>query len=116
MASWGGIRGMLRKIRFSSPPRADVLIFDNAGSEIIRETILRDIPHAVLHTRYELIYCTQGIIFALLSRLITGKIPRNLPGSLSRRIFLLYLLCCIDCIRPRVVLTWVYDSRIFHYI
>ena len=107
---------IIKGIRFESPLCSDVLIFDYEGSRVLQETILYNIPHSVLFTRYETFYFSLPIVIRFIRNLIRFKLRDKSFGSITGNIYRLYLLSCIEHIKPKVVITWVDDSKSFHYV
>jgi len=112
-------------IRFSNPQKHKVVIFDYAGSEILERMVLQDIEHGVLHSRHEILYITPKILFGILRNLKYVKLMRygdfdrnliNFLKQLSGCLYRVYLLSCVECMRPKVVITFVDNSYPFQVI
>ena len=114
-------------IKFRNPDKSQVLIFDNVGAELIEKSVLGDIDHAILHTRYERFYVTPQILFYMFMNLgyiqitfrkgvplleVLKKCLRSVLGSLYR----IYLLSCIQYIGPKVVITFIDNDYGFQFI
>lgn len=107
-----------RQLSIALPPRADVLIFDANGGDLISRYILDGIPHAVLPARFEKIFIHPLVLarmIANLPRLRTDDMPRwwlVKPRMLFLQLRHLYFLACLDLVQPKVVLTCV-DTHFF---
>lgn len=112
----GSVIRFLGKTSFSNPLRCDVLVFDYEGSVIIKETILNNIAHTVLHVRYDKFYCTPHIIARFLGNLLKMKLYKRSFREFVRQLYRIYLLSCVQHIKPKVVLTRAYDSQSYHVI
>lgn len=110
------ILNLLRRIRFKSPERNEVLVFDKEGSFILERTILGNISHTILEVRFEIFYSSLPIAMRLIINLCRTGFKSLSFHAIRSQIYRLYLLSCVEYIKPRVVMTWVDDSRAFHYI
>ena len=106
---------IIKGIRFESPLCSDVLIFDYEGSRVLQETILLIFP-ILFFLRYETFYFSLPIVIRFIRNLIRFKLRDKSFGSITGNIYRLYLLSCIEHIKPKVVITWVDDSKSFHYV
>jgi surface carbohydrate biosynthesis protein len=113
------------KVKFLNPKKSQVVIFDNTGSEVLEKMVVSDIDHAILHSRGEVLYITPQILFGILNNMKYLKAMRQgdaghdlikslrkLFGSLYR----VYLLTCIQYIKPKVVMTFIDNSFPFQLI
>lgn len=105
------------RLRFSSPPKSRLLVFDAVGSAVLERTALKGLPHAVLPARGEAFYLSPAVLWRMLRyaghidwALITGRGGRGLFGQLYK----VHLLACLDYIAPEVVVTWIDNSWLFH--
>ncbi len=112
-------------IKFTNPPQNRLVIFDNAGSEVLEKMVLRGLDHAVLHSRYEMFYITPQIVSCTLKNLKYMKAMRH--GQTSRHLikflrqllgslYRVYLLACLQNMRPLVVITLIDNSYPFQLI
>lgn len=99
---------VLRGLRFTSPPRAELVIYDRGGSDRLLSTALKGLEHAVLPTRRELFYLSPAILWRMLRNL------RLVDEWRFGRLFLVYLYSCLEHMRPRVVITFVDNDPFFH--
>ena len=58
------------RIRFQSPLKVDVVIWDEVGSEIIRSTLLKDINHFVIKSRPLQFYFGAGMVFFFCKKIL----------------------------------------------
>lgn len=110
------LKYILKGIRIKDPSRSDVLVFDYEGSKVLKETILGGIPHSILYTRYEIFYFGPQIILKIIKNFFVTELHVKFSISIVGRLYLLYLFSCVEHISPKVVITWVDDSRSFHYV
>lgn len=109
---------VFRRLRLTLPAKADVLIFDAAGSWVLSRFILNGIPHGVLPARFESIYVTPKVLMRMaanIRRLRIDDMPRGWflnPRMLVFQLRHLYFLACLDLIGSKVVLTFV-DTHIY---
>jgi len=89
--------------KFNVPKKNDVLIFDSVGSEYIYE-YLYDYDFSVLETRGEVIN-----IYVLIMSVL--KIKLFLSNPIKS-----YLFSYIKCVSPKLVITFIDNSRIFYEI
>jgi len=109
------------QIVFRAPPRADVLLFDGTNRELLEQTVLHNISHSTLETRFERVYVAPLVIFNMLMAapgmhwryiLHFGHILRRIRGEL----YTLYLYACVAAIQPKVVLTFIDNSIHFQLV
>jgi len=103
-----------KKIKLESPKQSDVLIFDVEGSDLLSRHVLYGIDHGILHTRQEFFYCGLKVItYILLNVNIT-----NLGNSkkIVSEFYKAYILGCLQCIKPKVVLSFIDNEPTFHWI
>jgi len=111
------------KISFRNFLKEKVVIFDEVGSRIIKKAVLNDIPCAIIHSRKEIIHITLPLLFLMLKnaiRVLTRPRSVKLTGvarsTLLGYIYKIYLLSCIDYIKPKVVLTFIDNSPVYFWI
>lgn len=97
---------VFKGLHFSSPPRSDLVIYDEAGSDRLIMTALKGLEFVILPVRRERFY---------ISLPIAARMLKNLPrlGNLTfGQFFRIYLLSCIEHMRPKAVVTFM-DNDIF---
>jgi len=110
---------MLSSIRFKNPKSNRVaIIYDD--DYWIKTLILRDIPSTTIGVYPEgfFIYITPQLTFKLILRLRSiqwGRIAHNKLNlkEFFYKIYLQYLLSCLDQIQAKIVLTYIDNSRLF---
>jgi surface carbohydrate biosynthesis protein len=113
---------VLKTIRWRSPPRADVVVFDREGSDMLARAVLDGIPHAVLECRRETLYAgLRVLLFLVLAlRKIDWRWVRAAPAGMLRamrgELYKLYLFACVRAMRPKVVLTYIDTNWHFMWI
>lgn len=99
---------VLKGLRFGSPPRSDLVIYDQEGSDRLIMSALKGLEFAVLHTRRERFYLSLPIATRMLKNL-----PRLKNFGFSQ-LFKIYLLSCLEHMRPKAVVTYVDNDLFFH--
>lgn len=110
-----------RKLKFNSPPQSDIVIFERIGSQRIKGLILLDLPSYVFDSKLEEIFISVKILFYFVVYLKYFSIQaiknfRRLPRAIAGQLWRIYLLSCIKSIRPKVVVTWIDNNDIFHWL
>lgn len=103
---------ILKRAKFCSPPKNKVAVFDFRNG-ILEKMILRDdIAFTVLPADYGLLYVSFPVIFNFVKNFfrIYFKLKRY------RRFFFLYLLSCIQVVKPKVVITVIDNNYLFHIL
>lgn len=101
----------ISKIRHKKYRRNDVLIFDGVGSNILDKIILADIRYTILYSRKEVLYLSLEIMVRLIKNII-----KALFRGKYRTLYLLYLLSCVESIKPKIVITLIDNSYLFQAI
>lgn len=110
------ITNFKNRIKFKNPPKSEIVVFDQEGSENILKFIIYDIGSFVLHTRFEQMYVTPQVLFYFIINLRHIDLTRNGPifRQLLRESYKIYLLSCLKIIKPRVVVTFIDNSYLYH--
>lgn len=103
---------ILRNISIKSPKKSEVIIYDNAGSEVIKKYILTDLNYTILYTRLEKFYLSPNIILKIAKNICTRKL---LGGGFFSKLYRAYLISCIEYVNPKIVITTI-DNDILFYI
>lgn len=106
--------GSLRRASFRNPQKNQVVIYDAEGSEILAPMVLRDIPFSILHARQEVVHLTPQIVWRMLKNI--GRMESTLRAGVRAALqhpYRLYLLACLDYMKPRVVITFIDNSYTF---
>ena len=110
-----------RKVYFNSPPKGDIVIFDEAGSRYITEFILDGLPFVIYNMRPERLYISISSIYYFLSSLrffdwsYVKRIENKLRGLLAA-LSLHYRLGCFKVMNPKVILTLIDNAFNFHWL
>ncbi|MBI4060206.1 MAG: hypothetical protein HY403_02125 [Elusimicrobia bacterium] len=107
------------RLRFASPPKSRLLIFDAMGSAVLERTALKDLPHAVLPARGEVFHLSPAVLVRMLryaGHIDWALVARRGGRGLFGQLYLVHLLACVDVIAPEVVVTWIDNSWLFHKI
>ena len=112
-----------RKVCFRSPPPYKILVFDETNSHYITDFILKDKPCFIFHVRPEKIYISPKVFYYFfLSFHFVGWGEIRKRKGLSKLIEILhqlrrvFILSCFKCIKPKVVITFIDNSAIFHWL
>lgn len=110
----------LARIRFGAPAPADVVVFSQHGSDVISRMLLWDIPHQILDTAPPRIFLSARLLVRLMVRAISIHEPNPFAGSKRLRFRLglllrIYLLACLDVMKPRLVITFVDNDYAFQW-
>lgn len=113
----------MRKLSFRNPVKNKVVILDEAGSDIIAVTVLKDIKYTISPCSKEIFHITLPLLFLMLKNTVYFLLR---PGSLNLKgvkkssllgcLHKIYLFSCIDYINPEIVLTFIDNNRLFHWI
>jgi len=98
-------------VRYKKHKRNDVLVFDEVGSNILDKTILTDIEHTILCSRKEVLYLNLKIMVCLMKNIIKAFFRDK-----HRTLYLLYLLSCVESVKPKIVITLIDNSYLFQAI
>ena len=112
-----------KKIILKSPSKNDVAILDENGSRILQRTVLKDIETTKIYIRKEAFYFSlKMFLFFAKNMLYFLSNPKILKSkgynedSLKFFCFKIYLLSCIECIKPKVVLTFTDNSGLYQWL
>lgn len=104
----------LPRFSFSSPKRAGVAVIDAEGSAILARLCLQGLDYSVVNTRRERFLLSPRLLLRALLLLARGGLRRGrVELSLAGRVYGCYLRAWLELISPKVVLTWVDDSKHF---
>jgi hypothetical protein len=111
------------KILFRNPAKNAVVIFDDNGSDLLRMAVLKNIESTIIYNRKEAYYVTVMLLFFMAKNILRFLVNSNQlslqganSGGLLFKIYKIYLFSCIDYIKPKVVLTFIDNSSIFHWL
>ncbi len=108
---------MVPKVTFNAPKANKIVILDQAGSEIIGRMVLRDIDYEVLPSRGEMVFITFSTLMQMLKNIgHIDWIKTIRTGKVFRSLYLVNLLSCLQIMNPSVVVTFVDNSQIFHWL
>jgi surface carbohydrate biosynthesis protein len=96
----------------ASPPRADLLVFDQVSASELGPKLLRGMKFAVLCKRRECYFVGLRVIMNFLGNLARRRWWSMLSRHLMFRhlkglLYVAYLLAWVQCVRPRVVITFI---------
>lgn len=103
-------RLVLKGLHFGSPPRSDLVVYDVQGSDRLIMTALKGLEFTVLHTRRERFYLSLPIAAHMLKNL------SRLENFSFSQLFKIYLLSCLEHMRPKAVVTYVDNDLFFHAV
>jgi len=104
----------IKKIKLKSPKQSDVLIYDASASDFLSRHVLYGIDHSVLHSRQEFFYWGLKVLaYILLSVNVINLVKsKKIVSEFNKA----YFLGCLHCIKPKVVLTFIDNDPIFHWL
>ena len=110
-----------RKIKFKSPPQSDIVIFERIGSQRIKDLIFPGLPTYVFDSKLEEIFISAKIVYYFIFYLKYVSIRGNSDFRKIGRVFIgqlwrIYLLSCIKCFKPKVVVTLIDNYPVFHWL
>jgi len=82
---------------------------------------LDDLQSYVFDSRREEIFVSAKVSFYFLIYLKHLRIQditniSKIPRLIARELWRIYLLSCIKCLKPKVVITWIDNSQVFHWL
>ena len=98
---------ILAHLRLANPPRGELVVFDQAGSDRLLAYAFNGLHPAVLPVRYEEVYAGPAVLWRCLLNL------RHIRELKLRQLYKVYLLSCLELTGARVVATWVDNSVYF---
>jgi surface carbohydrate biosynthesis protein len=111
------------KITFKNLFKSSVVIFDNEGTQVLQTTVLNGIEFTILHCRKEMFHITLPLLYLMIRNAIIFIRKKSLNLNSAERkstllvcIYKIYLFSCIEYINPRVVVTFIDNKAIFHWI
>ena len=109
------------KITFSIPPHNEVLIYSEKGSTDLARLVLYDIKYSIMKTEREVIYvCPQILFFFIIfsfSKKWNYRKLKHFEGIKLHfsQLYKVYLLACINKIKPSVVITFIDNDVNFQW-
>jgi len=101
-----------KRIKLCSPKKTNVIIFDLPGSDVIKRLILHDINHEIWPCRYDMFYLSPLIAIYFVKNLIL----KYFRYKKYRSLYLIYLLSCVEYVKPKIVITFIDYNSLFHAI
>jgi len=110
-----------KQVVFRNIPRCDAVIFEPNGSEIIVKYLLQDVSYQVIDSRLSTLYISVSILYNCLKSFIQKKKEqgvgkKNIIRHLVARLWRCYLLSLILHSRPKIVITLIDNSPLFHWL
>jgi len=99
---------VLKGLSFRSPPRGDLVVYDREGSDRLIMTALKGLDFVVLPTRRERFHLSPPILARML------KNATRLESLSFSQLFKIYLLSCLEHMRPKAVVTYTDNDPFFH--
>ena len=108
------IYNIISEIKLSSPKNADILIFNESGSEFLGKYILFDLDYEILYNGIKNIRIGPKILYFLIKSLFT---THKDPGlKLTSRIYRSYVLAYFDCVRPKVTISFIDNNPLLDWV
>jgi len=108
---------LIPRVSFSSPQKNKIVILDEGGSDIIGRMVLKDIDYEVLPSRGEVVFVSLSLLVRMIRNLPLidwGETVRR--GKWFRSLYLLNMISCLQAMEPSVVVTFVDNSQVFHWL
>jgi surface carbohydrate biosynthesis protein len=111
-----------RKVFFSSPLTADIVIFDECNEEFIREALPSHFTVAVFNQRPEDLWLGLSVIMQFLKLLsaITRSDIKSHPAGIFRgflrQLKMVYFWACLLVMNPKAVVTFIDNSSTFGWL
>ena len=110
-----------REICFSRPPKCDIVIFDETNSKYIADYILGGLPYYIYEVRPGKIFISPLVIYYFLMSLLSCHWNNQIPKKrkfkfLLSKLFYHYHLCCFELICSKIVITYVDNSGLYHWL
>jgi surface carbohydrate biosynthesis protein len=102
----------IEKLRFGSPRKCDLLVFDEVSASALGTMLFESMEYSILYKRNKRIHfgiqILRRFIFNLLKTQLWTKWPMNIRlQNFKSIIYISYLLAWIQCVNPRVVITFI---------
>lgn len=121
MSVLGRLKGLWTRLRFATPPAEAILIFDRSGLNWLEKSVLQGLKFTVLETRFEVYYLTPAVVLGTLAAI--RHLPwrylwavRFHPRRVRGMLYMIYLLSCVNVLRPKVVVTFTDNDWKFQMI
>jgi len=110
-----------RKIKFKSPPKIDILIFERLGSQRIENIVLPGSPAYIFDSKLEEVFVSVKIIYYFIIYLRHFRLQgvgdvRKLGNEVLGQLWRIYILSCIKGFLPKVVVTSIDNYSVFHWL
>jgi len=109
---------LLSHVRLSSPARSDIVVFDEAGTFLLKQVVLKGLTYETLHSRFETLHLGLPVLWRILINALTdpaGFSPGN-TTSFMGQVYRVYLLACLEITAPKIVLTLTDNSYTFQWL
>jgi len=103
---------ILKAVQWDNPPKANVLILDEMGSDYIEQMIVYGLDFSILHSLMEVVYLSPQILLLFLKNLARALWRKTKEGE-QWFPWEIYLLSCIEYIGPKVVVTFIDNSPVY---
>jgi surface carbohydrate biosynthesis protein len=111
-----------RKIKFGDPEQADIVIFDECNSHIVRKVINGKYHIAIFNQRPENIWIGFGVFFQFLYLLFRVQLKeasehkRGLIIGVLKQIRNRYFEACLVMMKPKAVVTYIDNNGLFGWL
>ena len=110
-----------KKLHLRNPPTSDIVIFEKIGSRRIQNFILSGRQAFVFDSSLEKIYFSFQVVGYFLFNLNLIKINSIIKSTTILRgilgqIWRIYILSVIKVINPKVIITYIDNSPVFHWL
>ena len=111
-----------REIKFGDPEPADIVIFDEDGSEIVRKVLSQDHSIYVFNQRPEDIWIGFGVVsqfFRCVGHFQFDEAATNSRGlviGILKQFRCIYFESCLELIKPKAVVSFIDNSSTFGWL
>lgn len=102
------------RFNFHNPNKEKIVIFDEAGSDVIIKTILYDMPYVILPARGEFFYISINILLIMIKKIRFINLIKT--KNFKNDILNYYYLSCIEYIKPKIVITFIEYNFFFQWV
>lgn len=111
-----------KSLTITNPKKQRIVIFDNAGSDIIKKMVLYEVDCTIYYDRGEKYYLTLSIIYQMIKNigLVDWKYIKlnnqNKLKKIGKELYKVYCYSFLAYVKPKIVLTFVDNSYWFQII
>lgn len=100
---------IVKKLKFGGLKKSRLLVLHEECHDILQATVLDGLEHSVLDASAGKFYFMPAVVFLMAKNFFSKRLLNKEPVSL----YVLYLLSCLEYIKPAVVITFIDNSGPF---